>query len=39
VELPYGDEHDLAELAEALENSAATIDLHCSDSGAISSAG
>jgi ParB family chromosome partitioning protein len=25
VELPYGDEHDLAELAEALENSAATI--------------
>ena len=26
VELPFGDEHDLAELAEALENVAATID-------------
>jgi ParB family transcriptional regulator, chromosome partitioning protein len=26
VELPFGDEHDLAELAEALENAAATID-------------
>ena len=25
VELPFGDEHDLAELAEALENAAATI--------------
>jgi ParB family transcriptional regulator, chromosome partitioning protein len=26
VELPFGDEHDLAELVEALENAAATID-------------
>ncbi|HZT92959.1 MAG TPA: ParB/RepB/Spo0J family partition protein [Gaiellaceae bacterium] len=26
VELPFGDEHDLAELAEAFENTAATID-------------
>jgi hypothetical protein len=25
VELPFGDEHDLAEVAEALENAAATI--------------
>ena len=25
LELPFGDEHDLAELAEALENAAATI--------------
>jgi hypothetical protein len=25
VELPFRDEHDLAELAEALENAAATI--------------
>jgi hypothetical protein len=31
VELPFGDEHDLAELAEALENAAATIDHRAGD--------
>jgi len=31
VELPFGDEHDLAELAEALENAAATISLRAGD--------
>jgi len=31
VELPFGDEHDLAELAEALENAAATISARAGD--------
>jgi ParB family transcriptional regulator, chromosome partitioning protein len=31
VELPFGDEHDLAELAEALENAAATISHRAGD--------
>jgi ParB family chromosome partitioning protein len=31
VELPFGDEHDLAELVEALENAAATIDHRAGD--------
>jgi len=31
VELPFGDEHDLAELAEAIENAVATISLRAGD--------
>jgi ParB family chromosome partitioning protein len=31
VELPFGDEHDLAEVAEALENASATIRLRAGD--------
>jgi len=31
VELPFGDEHDLAELAEAFENAAATISPRAGD--------
>ena len=31
VELPFGDEHDLAELAEALENAVATMPSRAGD--------